>query len=104
VAQRANGYFKGYNGRRPFTSVLVVEPDELALAVTVQRYLARFSFVVAALPARAAAVAALFRFDGIVLPASCDLVLPGPRFQIDDPIRVARELRAVAKCHGRPAA
>ena len=93
------GYVHGYNGRAPALSVLIIEPRADALHETVARYLDRCSFVMAALPAQAASASRMFAFDGIVVPPGTELpaAFVGARvIERDDPLAVARELRAVA--------
>lgn len=102
------GYVHGYNRRAPALSVLIVQAPSDSMCETVGRYLDRCSFVMAALPHAAASAVRTLAFDGVVVPPTIDGAmraavlagLPaagGPRvIERDDPVSVARELRALA--------
>ena len=100
------GYVSGFNRRAPALSVLVVEPRAELLSATAERYLLRMSFAVAVLPEYVLTAANVFTFDGVVVPAALEnreelIARLGATFSArilddDDPIAIARQLRATA--------
>lgn len=104
------GYVSGFNRRASALSVLVIEPRSEMLSAIVERYLLRVSFAVAAVPGHALTAAKVFAFDGVVVPATLEhrdeliarLAETRAAHILDeeDPIVIARELRATAFARG----